>query len=367
MLLLAGLLIGGLGDDGNYPALDPRSADPTGARATAQLLRQQGITVDAVSSPAELDGSNGSDTVLLALPDLLTADQLRELAGGRHRRLILLSPGNQALDILAPDVRAADAVGIPLGLSSASTLPHCGLPEAERAGSAELGGRLYSAGPDATGCYARSGYPTLVRTTGPGGGEVVVIGSGRFLTNQRLAHDGNASLALGLLGSQPRLKWYLPDYSAAPSQAQQKSFTELIPSGWSWAALQLAFAALLAAAWRARRLGPVVSEQLPVVVRAAETTEGRARLYQRGRARGRAADTLRRAARRRLAPVLGVPTVAGEPDPTALLAALLGRLSDRREAGEVQALLYGAPPTDDAALLRLADELDALERQVRQP
>jgi hypothetical protein len=34
---------------------------------------------------------------------------------------------------------------------------------------------------------------------------------------------------------------------------------------------------------------------------------------------------------------------------------------------EVGALLYGAAPTDDSALVRLADRLDDLEREVRRP
>jgi len=33
----------------------------------------------------------------------------------------------------------------------------------------------------------------------------------------------------------------------------------------------------------------------------------------------------------------------------------------------VAALLYGAPPLTDDALVRLADELDRLEREVRRP
>ena len=45
--------------------------------------------------------------------------------------------------------------------------------------------------------------------------------------------------------------------------------------------------------WRGRRFGPLVVENLPVVVRAGETREGRARLYQRSSARLRAADALR--------------------------------------------------------------------------
>ncbi len=103
-----------------------------------------------------------------------------------------------------------------------------------------------------------------------------------------------------------------------------------------------------------------------MVVRASETTEGRARLYRRAKARGRAAEALRRAAAHRLAPALGVPLRSGAPDPDALCAAAADRLPDQ-PAGDVRALLYGPPPTDDAALLRLADDLDALERQVRNP
>jgi hypothetical protein len=38
-----------------------------------------------------------------------------------------------------------------------------------------------------------------------------------------------------------------------------------------------------------------------------------------------------------------------------------------RPPSEVATLLYGAAPADDAALVRLADDLDALEREVSRP
>jgi hypothetical protein len=372
VLLITGLLLAGLGDSTSYPSLDPRSPDADGTKAAAQLLRQYGATVTSTGNPDDLaNAAQGGDTVVVPLPDLLTDEQLSALNQAGHRRLILIAPGSAALDRLAPDVQAVGPDDAPLALTSAGTDADCTLAEAERAGHAEGGGRLYQAGSSTTACYPRDGHPTLVRTVGSTGGEVIVIGSGRFLTNQYLAHDGNAALALGLLGSEPQLTWYLPDYAAAaataPAGQGQKSFTDLIPAGWHWAFLQLAIAAAVTAFWRGRRLGPVVSENLPVVVRASETTEGRARLYQQAKARGRAADALRRAARRRLAPVLAVPLVHGEPGGDALLAALTTRLGDSRTGGELTALLYGPPPTDDAALLRLADDLDALERQVRQP
>ena len=120
-------------------------------------------------------------------------------------------------------------------------------------------------------------------------------------------------------------------------------------------------ALVLAALWRARRLGPLVAERLPVVVRAAETVEGHARLYQSRRARDRAPPPC--------APPAG-------PGPARLgLARTPGRRRDRAgpggpvrwRRGTDRGMLFGPVPADDAALVTLADDLDALEREVRTP
>ncbi|MEV7599352.1 DUF4350 domain-containing protein [Kitasatospora sp. NPDC089797] len=364
VLLAAAVGVATLGQGHRYPPTDPRSYDADGAHAVVALLERQGVRTDLSTDPAT--AASGADTLVLPEPDLLTPAQLRAVAAARHQRLVLIAPGPAALTALAPGIRTADeAGGVPFAAVHGSA-PGCALPEAVRAGSASMGGMLYTSGSRGDGCYPRShGYPLV--STPDGGGDVIVLGSGRFLQNGELAQDGNASLALGLLGSQPRLTWHLPDYSApVAAGTRTKSLEDYLPEGWHWAGYQLAVAAVLAALWRARRLGPVVSENLPVVVRAAETTEGRARLYRRAKAHGRAAEALRRAAAHRLAPALGLPLQADGPDPEALCAAVAGRLPER-PAGDVRALLYGPPPTDDAALLRLADDLDALERQVRNP
>jgi hypothetical protein len=136
--------------------------------------------------------------------------------------------------------------------------------------------------------------------------------------------------------------------------------TELLPGWVVPVAWQLGIAAVLAALWRARRLGRVVTEPLPVVVRSAEATEGRARLYRRGRARDHAAAALREAATGRLRSRLGLP-----PDavPAAVADAVAARTA--RPAAEVAGALAGPAPPGDAALVRLADTLDTLEQEVR--
>ena len=123
-------------------------------------------------------------------------------------------------------------------------------------------------------------------------------------------------------------------------------------------------AAALAALWRARRLGPLVPEKLPVAIRASEAVEGRARLYRKANARDRAATALRSATRTRLAPLVGVP-LAQAHTPEVLLPALSAHLHG--DGPSLHSLLFGAPPGDDAALISLADQLDALESEVRRP
>ncbi|WP_245182828.1 DUF4350 domain-containing protein, partial [Streptomyces montanisoli] len=262
--------------------------------------------------------------------------------------------------VLAPGVRTAPPVEV------SALRPRCSFAAARTAGAADLGGERYSThltGSD--GCYASDGLPTLLRVPNPHTGDTLLLGSPDILYNDSLDKQGNASLALQLLGSRSHLVWYLPsltDDSATATGDGRSAFFDLIPSGWLWGFLQLLIAAVLAALWRARRLGPLVVERLPVAVRASEATEGRARLYRRANARDRAADVLRGATRERLAPVLGVrPTQAHSPE--ILTPAVSARLPHTQL--DLPFLLFGPAPANDVDLVRLADQLDALEREVR--
>jgi hypothetical protein len=364
LLLAAAVAIAAVRSDARHGRLDPRSADPSGSRAVARLLADQGVSTRLVTSLGEAASATGPDTTLLiASPDLLTKRQQSLLRSATERsggRTVLISPGPPSLGTLAPEVTADPAVGFDSTLS-----PRCGLPAARRAGSADTGGIRYSTtDPNADTCYPSDGLPTLLRVPARSGrGDTVVLGAPDILFNDRLDEQGNASLALQLLGSRTHLVWYLPSLSDdSATDAGDQSFFDLLPSGWLWGTLQLFVAAAVAALWRARRMGPLVPERLPVAIRASETAEGRARLYRKANARDRAASALRSATRTRLAPLIGVPPAQAHA-PEALLPTLSARLDGDGQA--LLPLLFGPPPRDDAALVSLADQLDALEREVR--
>ncbi|WP_236245004.1 DUF4350 domain-containing protein [Streptomyces sp. CC210A] len=370
LIVVAGIALALARSSEHHGRLDPRSADRNGSLAVAELLQDRGVSTRVVTSLDEAVAAAGPQvTLLVAGPDLLTDGQqtaLRERTATAGGRTVLVAAGWPSTTALAP--------GVTTDLPSESEVlqPACTLPEAVRAGAVRLGGERYEvgAGTAAESCYAGDGLPTLVKLQDAAGGDTVLLGSPDILFNHRLSEEGNASLALQLLGSREHLVWFLP--SPADSSAGGdgdidipgggRSFFDLIPSGWLWGTLQLVVAGVLAAIWRGRRLGPLVMERLPVAIRASEATEGRARLYHRADARDRASAVLRSAARTRLAPLVGVPTRDAH-SPHLLLPALSARLADRQR--DVQSLLFGPAPTDDTTLVRLADQLDALEREVR--
>lgn len=323
IILFAAVVITLLRGSGEGGSLDPRSFRPEGSRAVAQLLEQNGVRVELTDDPSAVDGA----TLFVTQPNLIDPERLADLSR-RAAATVLLAP--------ATGVSPTEASRVEVETRQ----PGC--PLAAKAGAATMGGFVYEG---EQRCYDS----TLTRT-----GTVTMIGFGGIFTNRDIDEEGNAALALSLLGQHERLVWYVP---SAADRSQQRSLTDLIPDGWKFGALQLGIAAVLIALWRARRLGRVVPERLPVVVRAAETVEGRARLYRRSHAASHAAAVLRQATRDRLAPLLGVPP--GD-DPSEEIARRTSR-----PAASVRTLLYDTEPVDDRGLVALAFELDALEDEVR--
>jgi hypothetical protein len=112
--------------------------------------------------------------------------------------------------------------------------------------------------------------------------------------------------------------------------------------------------------WRGRRLGRLVIEPLPVVVRAVETTESRGRMYRKSGDRDRALAVLQLGTRRRLAAYLGLSPSSPVGSVAAAAAAVSGR-----NYQDVLDVLSSPAAHDDPSLLELANTLAALEKEVR--
>jgi len=369
--------------------LEPRSAAAIGARtvASGHRVRRVGSTARALT-----DATPGA-TLFVPAPAFARPALLREaLDSAELARVVLVAPPPT---VLTEQHLPARRVGTRWATGVAD--PGCaGAP-----GPAALRGATYAGTkPGARRCYD-GGLLTLPATAGKP--RVVLVGAADVFRNDRAGEYRNAAVAGALLGGRPVLWLSLhrpepvpaltssgdPDSpsptpqrdtgGSAPPAGQQHGGTGSSDragggsgtgngsgSGggtpnplWSafppWVfaiAAQLAIAAVLFMAWRARRLGGPVSEPLPVLVPGTETVLGRARLYRRAGATGAAAAALRAGTVRRLR------TGYGGLDGAALVGAVAATTGWPYE--RVESVLYGPAPERNDELRALATDLDEL-------
>jgi hypothetical protein len=341
---------------GGAVAGTPLAADnpaPDGAMAVAEVLRQQGVEVIETTSLADtedaIEGTRGHAIVLLWDIDLLLDERQHDRLLLADADLVVVEPSFLELEDLAPGIAQA-------GASDGEFDADCDLTAVDRAGAVDAAGSAYRIvdDPDAIGCLADDDRYGLVQTD-RSGDTVTLLGLSQVLQNGEILKAGNAALALNLLGSHETLVWYIPGVDDLSDQAPL-TIGELTPPWVTPLVVMLGLVALGAAFWRARRVGPLVVENLPVVVRASETMEGRARLYERSDSRLHALDALRIGTVTRLAGACGLPRTASVGEVVDAVAALTGR--DRAAVADI---LIDHSPSSDAELVHLSDQLLRLE------
>jgi hypothetical protein len=395
--------------------LSPLSDADLGSSRLAQRLAERGVVVERQTKTAEALAlaMKGEATLLIPAPALVHPLYLR---------MIKLLPASVQVVLVAPDQRVLGNAHLPAQvdgsrLASRSASPRCEFRPAATAGVAGVFRTRYQVeeADRIERCYG--GALTLLRR---GSATVSLIGADDPFRNDRIDEHHNAALATELLSSTGRVVWLdlhqmerSPRYIDDPAIASQEpappslgpgspdpDFALRDPKGdqrgegfggtgdddgsgedggndgeseasnplWSafppWVfatVVLLACAALLYALAAGRRLGGPVTEPLPVTVRITETVDGRGRLYQRAKARGPAALTLRNTAVNRLTGLLGM---ARDPQRAELIATITQHSGWSLDA--VTEALFGPDPVDDRELVHLALTIEALLQAVTQ-
>lgn len=361
------------GDDGAGKVADPDSSRRSGSRALAQVLRQQGVDVEVVRSITALESArvDASTSVLVGSFAYLgeaAAQRTAQHASGAGR-FVLLEPNDVALEDLGIPLSSTARASVRMSATCTSEVaePDDRIDAAVTfyRSTSSIDGHGAAMPEGATGCFADEdgSSAVVVLPAGSSRPETVVLGSTEAVINAKVSDASHAAVGLRALGSTSRLVWYLPDVTdlAVPdSSGRYVPSDRAVPEWFVPGVVLLALALVVLAVARGRRLGRIVAEPLPVVVRAVETTEARGRLYRRASDRGRAAGSLRGGTRSRLSARLGLPHHAGAD-------AVVGAAAQAtdRDATEVRALLYGADPQNDSDLMLLAEQLAQLEENVR--
>lgn len=365
VIVLIGLLRGSDADDA---PLSPGNPAPDGARAVAEVLSAQGVDVvrtgtlpDALAALAAAD-TGGATLFLNDARGYLSADQVAELAGAADSA-VLASPGARQLSALDTDFGVLGPAPSGLSGDTPAVAADCPSAPATAARTITATGTVYS-GP--VECFpvtleAGSGEPALTGglLVTSADGALTVLGAPTVLANSSITDQGAAALALQLLGAEPTLVWFEPSTADIVATGEGVDPTALLPPWVDPLLLWLLVCVGLAVLWRGRRTGPLAVEPLPVVVRAAETAEGRARLYQNSGAVAHAAATLRAASLERMARRLRVDRSAS-PDAVVDAAARHGG----RSREELRERLLTATPTTHHELVLWAQDIQDIEKEI---
>lgn len=348
----------------DYNAYSLRNPEDSGTMALGEILKAQGVDMRQISRLRDARVPDPENTTLV----IVRAGYLDEV----QSQSIAQYPGDVVVLASSFELRLALGATFDVGDTDAATLDaRCNQPDAAAAQTITAGGPVftYEAPPGATACFGNS-YSFAYAQWQDDGRTRTFISDPSIFTNAKLAKEGNAALALRSVGVHESAVWYVGDPfdtsaltwndgSGDPVEPNTAGNLDMFPPGTGSAMYALALAAGLAAWWRARRFGPLVTEPLPVIIRASEATLGRARLYRKAGATGRAASSLRALAATRIGGRLGLTKTTSGPTLVATIAAATGR-----ETENVQALLYGPAPSTAAELTQLARELDILEDEV---
>lgn len=338
------------------------NARPQGVRALGQVLAANGVDVAQVTTLDEATAATEGSTLAVYLDKELSTSALTRLRDVPADLVVVYAGGGagSAILTLTAGLMEDDYWWSETDLAAAA----CADPDASAAATvsaADLGIVSRSAG--VVTCFGDETGAALYGDARTTRHRVTVVAGTRWLRNDSITDNGNAALALRVLGRHPRLVWYLPGPDALPSPESASpggiDVFVLLPPWARTAGAVLLVAGAAAALWRGRRFGALVPEALPVEVPASEAASGLARLYRQAGARGHAAAGLRAATVHRVAARLGLPASAS-PE---LVAERLGAAAGTPPA-LVYELCYGPPPATDAALVELATALTDLERKL---
>lgn len=337
------------GSGGSGPPYSPRSVEPYGAKGIVEVLEDLGAEVRTGSPLPER-----SDRSALMLEDRLRPDDRDELRrwvrnGGV---LVVADPFSTFLpQRIEP---------LPDQINQAPGQTNCRIDALADVRTLDLPPDAWSLDTDLNPACLGTRTQAFVVAAPEGNGAIVAVGSRRLFTNEWLDEADAAVLVVSLLAPDPT------DASVAflgPSLAAfgEEDADDLVAIRVRNAMYMLAASFILYAIHRARRVGAVVPEPLPVHLHGSEVVLQAGLLSERAADPGSAATVLRRGLLSRARGTLALAPESSDRQIAESIGARLGLSSDHAHR-----VLFAAVETE-RELLDVAQEIAAIEHTLSNP
>lgn len=335
LIAVLAVAISSLSGRGNQQTMHPGSVSPDGAGALGAILSDNGVSTTVVHSASDaLD----HETILVWDPQrILTASDRERLLDSPGRVVIVSDNGRDTYRWFGETLGTFD------GSPDTIVAPSCGAGWLDGI----TGTQGVTVGVGGGDCFPIGGGAHLLTQ-----GSVLFFASPEIFVNENLAKADNAAVAIRALGQSDSVAWLMP-------MAASIDQPDTVPPALTGALIGFVLVALWHGILVRRPFGPLIPEQLPVVVPSAESALGRARLYERGADAAHAGAALRAGLISHHAGRLGLPPDSSPDMVIGRVAATSGRTPD-----SVRHLLYGPPPATDSELTGLATSLATLSKEL---
>lgn len=366
--------------DTAYETYDPKSPAPSGTKALAEVLKDEGVDITLVHFPDEIPDSTAGSTFAIIGSNYLNPDQFLEAIDKARDadRIVLVDiddwilseidlsfpvdyshvsyfgrlPETDADPVPEEDARelslkadpCSDIFGKTREISNRSWFyePTAEVTDYRMCFTDDIGGYIVALAP-------RDNLP-----------QTVLFEVGDIFKNESITDYDNAAAALTLLGSNEKLIWYFPqpdtNFNIDPTAG---TYWVFFPDWFFPASYLLLFITLAVMVWKGRRFGRLATERLPITIKSTETTRSLGRLYERSSDTGVTLTHLQDDTRRRLIRLLNLPPTTSEE---IVVTAIANRTE--RDPDQVRHLLYGSLGGPESHMLGLANELAALIQEV---
>ncbi|QPK94628.1 hypothetical protein HCQ94_02710 [Actinomyces sp. zg-332] len=187
------------------------------------------------------------------------------------------------------------------------------------------------------------------------------ISDGSIFTNGQITKEGNAALALNILNKYKTVYWYLPyleDFSSP--EEKQTGVNALLPPGTYQLVILLAIATLFYLSGKSIRLGKVVEEDLPVIVKHEDIIFSKANLYRKSNDQEYTANILRRYYKKKLSKLLIINERSSLEEFTNALAKKTGS-----SITDLEKIFFTQPIRSNEELNILSLNLESIEKRVK--
>ena len=241
-----------LGTAARRQADDPRSPTPTGAGALGALLQDQGIDDHHRSGRRRRTAEAGPGSTLV----VANADADPGSGGAAARRRPVT---HRAASTQQPGPADLRRRGRGVAPESGRFDPDCGVDAAVRAGTVVVEdprAGYRPTGPADFSCYPNGDGYAYLGVRAANGSPIQLLAGG--VGNAVLGKEGNAALAMNVLGSQPKLIWLMASRTEARNVDPADAPPRLLPVWWQIGVVQAFVALVVVGIWRGRRLGPIL-------------------------------------------------------------------------------------------------------------